>query len=96
MYILLLLPQAKADIKHAFHWYSQHNNDLGNRFLKEFKKKSNQIRSNPLAFSLRYENVRMAKIDSFPFMIHYVVETNEIIISAIFHTSQSPDKWGNR
>ena len=96
MYKVILLPLAKEDIREAALWYNNQQLGLGKRFTNEIRKKVVAIRENPFAFSIRYHNVRTANIDIFPFMIHFVVEEDAILISSVFHTSLDPNKWSKR
>ncbi len=96
MYKVILLPLAKEDIREGALWYNRQQIGLGKRFTKEIRKKVTSIKENPFAFSIRYHDVRTANIDIFPFMIHFVVEEEVIIISSVFHTSIDPNKWSKR
>ncbi len=98
MYKVLILTLAKEDIKEAAIWYNKQQVGLGNRFTSEVRKKVNYIRQNPKAIHVRYNNVRTAVLDVFPFMIHYMIdeEKTTIIISAVLHTSRNPNLWNKR
>jgi hypothetical protein len=43
------------------------------------------VQRNPKAIAIRYDNIRTANIDIFPFMIHFTIEENKkrLIISAV-------------
>lgn len=51
-----------------------------------------------MACAKKYDDVRIAVLNSFPFLIHYIVDEMKktIVISAILHTSRNPEIWGNR
>ncbi len=71
MYVTIILPLAKADIKEAALWYNKQQAGLGNRFAKEVRAKVADIKANPLAYSIRYGEVRTAILDVFPFMVPF-------------------------
>lgn len=98
MYKVILLPLAKDDISEAAAWYNSKQKGLGKRFAQAIRKKVQYIKQNPKASPVRYDDVRTAVLDVFPFLIHYIIEEqkNEIIISAVFHTSLDPDSWKKR
>lgn len=98
MYKVIILPLAKIDIHESALWYNRQQDGLGKKFTQKIRRKILGIKSNPFAYSVRYENVHTAAVDTFPFMIHFVVdeERKTIIVSAILHTSLNPDKWNNR
>jgi len=94
----VILPPAKQDIRKAAHWYNNKEHGLGRRFTSAIREKVRFIKKHPEAAPIRYAKVRTSVIDSFHFMIHYRVETENqrIVISAVFHTSLSPDRWDER
>jgi len=92
MYKSFILPSARQDINDAAKWYNQKQKGLGKKFTQQLKQKVEFIKKYPHAAPIRYDQVRTAVVDIFPFMIHYQVNDNKkaIIISAVFHTSQNP------
>ncbi len=88
----------KKDIWEAALWYNYKQKGLGKSFTAEVRKKVRSIKQNPKAFNIRYDNVRTAILDVFPFMIHYSIdESNKsVIISAVLHISRSPNLWNKR
>jgi plasmid stabilization system protein ParE len=98
MYKAIILPLAKEDIKEAANWYNDQKKGLGKRFTKEVRSKIWFVRKNPKALAIRYERTRCAVLHVFPFMVHYIIDEKHkmIIISAVFHTSLSPEQWKKR
>ena len=98
MYKSIILPLAKADIREAALWYNKKQKGLGKRFTAEIRQKVHFIKQNHKASNVRYDNVRTAVLNIFPFMVHYTIdESNKtVIISAVFHTSRNPDVWNER
>ena len=98
MYKPVLLPLAKQDIKDAALWYNSQQRGLGKRFIHVARRKVNYICRNPKSISIRYGNTRCALLEKFPFMLHFTLDDirKEVIITAVFHTSQNPDSWKNR
>jgi len=45
---------------------------------------------------IRYNQTRVAFLQQFPYGVHFNLIENEIIIFAVFNTSQSPKKWSIR
>jgi len=95
MYKLIILPLAKQDIKEAADWYNSKQKGLGKRFTLQIRQTLNLLKENPYTSAARYDDIRTAILDVFPFMIHYNVDQfqKQIIISAILHTSRNPDLW---
>ncbi|MGL6268600.1 MAG: hypothetical protein ACRC2O_11785 [Chitinophagaceae bacterium] len=42
------------------------------------------------ASAIRYDQVRVKPVDTFPFAIHYTVKDSQIIILRVFNTYQRP------
>jgi len=95
---VIILPLAKEDIREAARWYNKQQYGLGKKFTAEVREKVNFIRQNPKASNARYNGVRTAVLNMFPFMVHFTVddENKTIIISAVLHTSRNPELWKNR
>src|SRR5690554_5015814 len=45
---------------------------------------------------IRYNQTRVAFLQQFPYGVYFNLIENEIIIFAVFNTSQSPKKWSKR
>jgi plasmid stabilization system protein ParE len=88
----------KEDIKEAVNWYNKAQNGLGTRFLKNVKEKINSIAKNPETIQIRYNDVRIAVVKTFPYTIHFQFNTqqNTVLILGIFHTSKNPENLTER
>jgi toxin ParE1/3/4 len=90
-------PQAKVDIQEHINYYNEQQSGLGARFHRAVKVAFKTIHKSPF-FQIRYANVRCYPLKKFPIMIHFTVDENknEIVVRAVFHTSQNPDFWKSR
>jgi len=103
-YSLSISKAAELDIRDAFLWYEDQKDNLGLTFEKHISKTIQNIQKNPLKIQIRYNQTsalsgvetRVAFLKKFPYGVHFNVFENEIIIVAVFHTSQSPKKWKGR
>ena len=88
----------KEDIKEAVNWYNTSQKGLGATFLKNVKQKINYVAENPETIQVRYQDVQMAVVKTFPYTIHYQYneQQNTVFILGIFHTSINPDTWAKR
>jgi plasmid stabilization system protein ParE len=98
MYKSIILLLAKEDIREAAKWYHKQQEGLGKRFIAEVREKVHFITQHPKASNIRYDDVRTAILNGFPFMVHYTVneKNKSIVISAVLHTSRNPELWENR
>lgn len=87
---------ADLDIRDTIDYYNWKQSGLGDRFFHKLQLKIEKIRANPESYACRYENVRFAKIDQFPFIIQFINEPGAIIIISIMHTSRNPQLWKDR
>lgn len=95
MYKVVMLPIAKRDIQEAALWYNSRQKGLGKRFTGHVRQKIKLLKQSPFIYSVRYDNIRTAVLEVFPFMIHLSVDEQKrhVIISAVLHTSRNPDLW---
>ena len=95
MYKVIILPAANKDVKESAAWYELKRKGLGKRFVFDVRKKINRIKKSPLIYATRYDDIKTAVLDVFPFMIHYSINDsdNVIVISAVLHTSRNPEIW---
>ena len=98
MFNVVILPLAKKDIHDAAQWYQKKQSGLGKRFTGEVRGKVRFIGRNPMVYAKRYDDVRTAVLNTFPFLVHYTYDeiNNIIVISAVLHTSRNPNIWENR
>jgi mRNA-degrading endonuclease RelE of RelBE toxin-antitoxin system len=98
MYQLIVLPKSKQDIKNAALWYEEQRKGLGKKFTAEVRAAEKYIQQNPLKVEIRYDNIRMFKINIFPYCLHFDVNQDERIIKlvAVFATKQNSEDWKER
>lgn len=88
-YKIILLPKAYEDIKEINKFYKKINIELAKRFNTNFKIEIKNMTNNPLLFQVRYDlTFRVIKINEFPYLIHFEIIENQIIINAIYHSSR--------
>ncbi len=94
-YKLVIQDTVKADISEAMRYYNSKRSGLGKRFLADFRNKSKLVRSNPEMYAIRYKDVRMALLKSFPYLIHFQLNkaAKTIDILAVFYGGEDPKKW---
>jgi len=61
----------KEHLKEAFLWYNSKQTNLGKTFLKEVSMSVNYLCQNPLLFQIRYNTIRIAFLENFPYGVHY-------------------------
>lgn len=95
-YSLVIAEAAENDIRIAFLWYEEQQEKLGGEFERQISKALASIQDNPLKAQVRYASTRVFFIRKFPFGIHYIIREEDILVLAVFHTSQNPESWYKR
>ncbi|MFT6855939.1 MAG: plasmid stabilization system protein ParE [Cyclobacteriaceae bacterium] len=95
-YSISVAEAAEKDIREAFLYYEDQKDNLGSSFENLVNKAVDSIQSNPLKTQIRYGNTRVFLLKKFPYGIHFQIDENHLLIVAVFHTSQDPEKWTER
>ena len=93
---IIILPLAKKDILEAAIWYKSKQKDLGTKFVKSIRNELKYIRKHPFSMFNRYKNIHTCVNSTFPFMIHYYIENEIIIVTAVLHTKRDTSKLKKR
>ncbi len=97
-YKLVYTSEIYTDLQENINWYNQKQSGLGTRFFKAVKEQIVRIKKNPDSVSIRYEDIRCAKVKGFPYLVHFKIfhDTNTIKVIAVFSTHRSPGIWEER
>jgi len=93
---LIFTKTSDLEIKDTIDFYNSLQIELGDKFLVSLHEKLDKIITNPSAYSIRYKNIHCAKLNHFPFMVHFINEQDTIIVVGVIHTSRNPKHWKNR
>ena len=81
-FILVVSPAAIADIQKGIDYYKEIDKALGVRFHNAIKSTFNELKKNPY-YQVRYKDVRIRTVKKFPYLVHFMVKRNEIIIYGV-------------
>ena len=95
-YKLIITPEAELDASESAIWYNEQSIGLGAKFLEALDIEISYIKSNPELFAVRYKETRVAHVKRFSYGIHYIIDSERIVILAILHTSRNPQLWKER
>jgi len=92
VYTIVTTANARLDVQEAIDWGNRRHRDLALRFLSDLEEKLFIISKSPYIYAIRYENVRCALTDVFPYLIHFVIDDSgqQVIILRVLHTSRKP------
>jgi len=94
-YTFINKPAVQADIINAVGYYKSISPKLAKQFLFRIREAKVHIKRSPLAFEIKYKDVRTLHLKQFPFHIHYIIDDNQqrIIILAIIHAYRDPTDY---
>lgn len=80
-------------LEDAISYYGAQSKKAGRSFRVATKKQLNLIRKNPYSKSVRYDDVRFACIEKFPYSIHYSIDIQSgfVLVHRILCDHQDPD-----
>jgi plasmid stabilization system protein ParE len=87
-YTLKFRENAVDDYQESVAYYEKISSHFAEKFFLEFKAAIAKIENNPLYFQVRYQNIRIAFLEVFPFGIHFFVEKDSIHVLRILHTKR--------
>ncbi len=92
---LKISESALLDIEQSKDWYDQQQKGLGDRFQNHVIQKIELLKTNPLIYNIRYNEIRCLVIDQFPFMVHFYAdeENSSAEVLAVINTSRDPKIW---
>jgi plasmid stabilization system protein ParE len=76
-------PKVTFDIEDIVDYYKSINPELATAFLDRVEEAKKYIADFPLAFQIKYKNVRTVLLEQFPYHIHYIV-------LAVIHAYKNP------
>ncbi|MCW8929241.1 MAG: type II toxin-antitoxin system RelE/ParE family toxin [Gammaproteobacteria bacterium] len=95
-YLLTIRKEAELDISESFKFYEEHRLGLGHDFLLCVDAAISKIERNPLLYKKIYKDFRRIAIERFPYRVLYLVQSQNIVITAIFHVRKAPVSWSCR
>jgi plasmid stabilization system protein ParE len=90
---VLILEEAKRDIKEARTYYKKIFPSLSKRFTADLKNTITGIQDRPFSWGFRFDKFRTANFSVFPYQVHYVIVEvdRSIVIFAVLHSYRNPD-----
>ena len=73
---------AKKDLFKAIEYYEEINQTLAKRFHSEFLELNTFLETNP-HFAIKYKYIRTFKLRSFPYVVHFVINEKDQIVTII-------------
>ncbi len=89
---------AREELNEAHSYYEAKRPGLGTNFLTEIEAIMPRLEDNPYQFPTRFQDLRAATLQKFPFLVVYRLEEapREVDVVAIANTYQDPKRWQKR
>ena len=91
IYKIVIIEEAEIDYKKSLLWYKDIHPKLAIKFNDSFQKSIAILKKDPLSIQIRYDNIRIIFLKTFPYAIHYSIYENCVVIKSIFHTSRDSE-----
>ncbi len=95
-YSLTVRKEAESDIKAAYQYFENQRLGLGHDVLLCIEEGPSKIERNPLHYKIIHKALRGIAIRRFPYRIFYLVQSKQVIVTAVFHVRKNPQTWDVR
>lgn len=93
---LVLQPEAEEDIRASRRWYERQSPGLGSQFLRAVETSLAHVEHTPELYAAVDQETRRARVRRFPFAVYYEIETERIVVYAVWHHRRDPRGWQER
>ncbi len=95
-YSIRFRPEVIDDLDQAPKWYDERRNGLGAEFLAACKEAAGKLEENRERAAAGERGVRSMRISRFPYVIHYRIESQIVVIFAIMFGGRDSSEWLDR
>lgn len=88
-----LTQRALQDLSAARDYYDRAGVELGNRFIDRVFAAIDVARERPESCPGAPGGVRTIRCRRFPYRVYFKVETDRVLVLAVYHTARDPDRW---
>lgn len=85
-----------SDLRAAIGWYGRISANLANQFRAAVDSRFDEIEIQPERFAVAFDDIRLARVKRFPYLILFRIRREFIQILGIFHAASDPQKWRKR
>ncbi len=89
-------PAARAEFDGAALWYEDRQTGLGAQFVVEIDRAVDLASKYPDRYPVKHKEIRCIRVRHFPYSIFYTVESQQIVVLAVFHARRDPAIWQAR
>ncbi len=96
MKTFVFLSTARKELQDAAQYYNQQIEGLGEDFVDEVHRLAERIAEVPEAAPIVRGEVRIARVQRFPYNVLYRVDGDRVMILLIVHKRRDPESWKHR
>lgn len=92
-------PRFIDELESAITYYNGKSRIVGQKFKSATQKQLNVLKKAPRSKTIRYDDIRFARIEKYPYAIHYSIDTteNSVLVHSLLCDFQDPEThWGKR
>ncbi len=89
-------PAARAEFDGATLRYEDRRPGLGAQFVSEIDYAVDLASKYPDRYPIKHNGIRCVRARRFPYSIYYIVETEQVVVLAVFHARRDPAIWQSR
>lgn len=93
---LFIRKAARADLAEACAWYEGRRAGLGDEFLDAVSASLVRIEAQPQLFSIAVDDIRMAPLRRFPYVVYFVALPRHTSVLGVVHGRRHPRVWQGR
>ncbi len=93
---IILIPPADKELEEAIDYYNDQMPGLGSQFYNAFLSAIDYISIAPEAWRKVGDNTRKINLKRFPYLILYVLDGNDVLITCIAHQHRNPNYYSNK
>jgi len=82
-FTVIFSPIAIEDAEQSVNFYEDKQVGLGKRFALQLQTTLIGIKKNPFFGTTRYDDIRCARIKKFPYLVHYHIHEDELLVTII-------------
>gem|GEM_PF-393659 len=91
-----VIPEAEDELDEITYWYENRQPLLGQRFLSAVQFGISEARHFPEVHQLIGLRTRRFKLHRFPYVVYYVVEKGQVLVTGVFHERRDRPTWDGR
>jgi plasmid stabilization system protein ParE len=91
--VVVLTPEAEADVAEAMQWYEERSAGSGTKFVRAVRATVDLIGNNPDMYGEVDDGLRRALVRRFPYGVFYRRQPDRADVIAVIHDWRDPTVW---